>query len=199
MSAQGQTRPSERFRCTSAQGPQAEFQAAQSGSVASKPSWLLVSDIARDSMRGEARGESWLLTLRADLALSETGEIMTASSCRVLMVYPSFHAESFWNYAEVCSLVGARYPAAPLGLITVAALLPKTWEVRLVDRNAGDLTEQDSLLGRRNHDRGDAEPAGRYLGGDQARPAPWQASRRRRSRRDLEPSYLLLGGFSSSR
>jgi len=64
---------------------------------------------------------------------------MTASLCRVLMVYPSFHAESFWNYAEVCNLVGARYPAAPLGLITVAALLPKTWEVRLVDRNAGDL------------------------------------------------------------
>ncbi len=68
---------------------------------------------------------------------------MTASLCRVLMVYPSFHAESFWNYAEVCNLVGARYPAAPLGLITVAALLPKTWEVRLVDRNAGDLTEED--------------------------------------------------------
>src|SRR6266566_513090 len=108
-----------------------------------KPSWLLVSDIARDSMRVEARGESWLLTLRADLALSERGGTMTASLCRVLMVYPSFHAESFWNYAEVCNLVGARYPAAPLGLITVAALLPKTWEVRLVDRNAGDLTEQD--------------------------------------------------------
>src|SRR6266516_3607306 len=71
------------------------------------------------------------------------GGTMTASLCRVLMVYPSFHAESFWNYAEVCNLVGARYPAAPLGLITVAALLPKTWEVRLVDRNAGDLTEED--------------------------------------------------------
>src|SRR5437773_2706744 len=48
MSESGQTRPSERFRCTSAQGPQAEFQAAQSGSVACKPSWLLVSDIAGD-------------------------------------------------------------------------------------------------------------------------------------------------------
>ncbi len=46
----------------------------KSGSVACKPSWLLVSDIARDSMRVEARGESWLLTLRADLALSERGE-----------------------------------------------------------------------------------------------------------------------------
>ena len=46
----------------------------KSGSVACKPSWLLVSDIASDSMRVEARGESWLLTLRADLALSERGE-----------------------------------------------------------------------------------------------------------------------------
>jgi radical SAM superfamily enzyme YgiQ (UPF0313 family) len=37
----------------------------------------------------------------------------------------------------------ARYPAAPLGLITVAALLPPHWEVRLVDRNTEDLTNAD--------------------------------------------------------
>ena len=39
--------------------------------------------------------------------------------------------------------MGARYPAAPLGLITVAAMLPPHWEVRLVDRNTEDLTEAD--------------------------------------------------------
>ncbi len=51
---------------------------------------------------------------------------MAASACRVLMVYPAFFGETFWNYSEACKLVGARYTAAPLGLITVAAMLPQS-------------------------------------------------------------------------
>jgi radical SAM superfamily enzyme YgiQ (UPF0313 family) len=54
---------------------------------------------------------------------------------RALLVYPEFRSASFWNYRETCELVDARYPAAPLGLCTVAALLPTEWEVTLVDRN----------------------------------------------------------------
>jgi radical SAM superfamily enzyme YgiQ (UPF0313 family) len=65
------------------------------------------------------------------------------SACRVLMVYPRFHAETFWNFAESCKLMGARHPAAPLGLITVAALLPKSWDIRLVNRNTDELTAGD--------------------------------------------------------
>src|SRR3974390_766963 len=63
--------------------------------------------------------------------------------CRVLMIYPKFIPNSFWNYTEACELVGARYPAAPLGLITVAALLPKHWDIRLVNRNTESLTDAD--------------------------------------------------------
>jgi radical SAM superfamily enzyme YgiQ (UPF0313 family) len=63
--------------------------------------------------------------------------------CRVLMVYPRFVAENFWNFADACKLMGARYPAAPLGLITVAAMLPRNWDVRLVNRNIEDLTDDD--------------------------------------------------------
>jgi hypothetical protein len=54
---------------------------------------------------------------------------------RALLVYPEFRSASFWNYRDTCRLVDARYPAAPLGLCTVAALLPQDWEIRLVDRN----------------------------------------------------------------
>src|ERR1700756_2609348 len=64
-------------------------------------------------------------------------------SCNVLMIFPLFNASSFWNYTAACELTGARYPAAPLGLITVAALLPKSWNVRLVHRNTGPLTDDD--------------------------------------------------------
>jgi radical SAM superfamily enzyme YgiQ (UPF0313 family) len=60
-----------------------------------------------------------------------------------LLVYPRFVPNSFWNYTEACSLVGARYPAAPLGLITVAALLPQNWEFRLVNRNTEELDAAD--------------------------------------------------------
>src|SRR6516164_8116776 len=64
-------------------------------------------------------------------------------ACRVLLIYPRFVSETFWNFAEACELMGARYPTAPLGLITVAAMLPSHWEVRLVDRNTEDLTDAD--------------------------------------------------------
>ncbi len=65
------------------------------------------------------------------------------STCNVLMIYPRFMADSFWNFSEACQLVGARYPAIPLGLITVAAVLPQSWNVRLVNRNTEDLAESD--------------------------------------------------------
>jgi radical SAM superfamily enzyme YgiQ (UPF0313 family) len=50
---------------------------------------------------------------------------------------------TFWNYTVACDLVGARYPTPPLGLITLAAMLPASWEVRLVNRNTEELTAAD--------------------------------------------------------
>jgi len=40
------------------------------------------------------------------------------------MIYPRFGAGTFWNFAAACELFNAHYPTTPLGLITVAALLP---------------------------------------------------------------------------
>ncbi len=62
---------------------------------------------------------------------------------KVLMVFPRFNSGSFWNYRKSCEITGAKYPAAPLGLITVAAMLPPSWEVRLVDRNTRELQDAD--------------------------------------------------------
>jgi radical SAM superfamily enzyme YgiQ (UPF0313 family) len=66
-----------------------------------------------------------------------------AARRNALLVYPKFEGTSFWNYQATCELMGARYSAAPLGLITVAALLPKSWNVRLVNRNTEELREED--------------------------------------------------------
>ena len=64
---------------------------------------------------------------------------------KCLIVQTVFSELSFWNYREVCKIVGAHYPAAPLGLMTVAALLPQSWEFRLVDENVSHL-EDDQIL-----------------------------------------------------
>jgi hypothetical protein len=64
-------------------------------------------------------------------------------SRNVLLIYPRFVAASFWDMRVACEVVGRRCACAPLGLITVAALLPREWSVRLIDRNAEEVTEDD--------------------------------------------------------
>jgi radical SAM superfamily enzyme YgiQ (UPF0313 family) len=46
-------------------------------------------------------------------------------------------------YKTVCDIVGAGYPIPPLGLLTVAALLPATWDIRLIDRNFQKVDEEN--------------------------------------------------------
>lgn len=62
---------------------------------------------------------------------------------RCLLVYPEFTLKSFWNFKATCDLQNAKYPATPLGLITVAAMLPEDWEVRLLDCNVEPLRDED--------------------------------------------------------
>lgn len=61
---------------------------------------------------------------------------------RVLLLYPLF-PKSFWSFDKVLELIGRKVSLPPLGLITVAAILPQTWEFRLVDRNVDYENEAD--------------------------------------------------------
>ncbi len=70
---------------------------------------------------------------------------MDRRATKVLLIHPEFGGTSFWNNRESCRKVGAKYPSAPLGLITVAAMLPEDWTVRLIDRNTRDLSDADIL------------------------------------------------------
>ena len=65
------------------------------------------------------------------------------SPTKCLFVHPRFTTGSFWNYRATCDLRGAKYPATPLGLITVAALLPDSWDCRLRDCNVEELGAED--------------------------------------------------------
>jgi radical SAM superfamily enzyme YgiQ (UPF0313 family) len=68
---------------------------------------------------------------------------MRPTTCNALLVHPRFAPHSFWNYHETCEVVGRRYSASPLGLITLAALLPPEWNIRLIDCNAEPIEEAD--------------------------------------------------------
>jgi len=61
---------------------------------------------------------------------------------RVLLVYPRF-PQTFWSFDRAVALMGHRVLLPPLGLITVAALLPQSWEFRLVDRNIRTVHEEE--------------------------------------------------------
>lgn len=61
---------------------------------------------------------------------------------KVLLLWPLM-PNSFWSYQETLDLAGLRSTNPPLGLLTVAAMLPKDWELRFCDRNVRYETEED--------------------------------------------------------
>lgn len=61
---------------------------------------------------------------------------------RVLLLYPLF-PKSFWSFDKALELIGRKVGIPPLSLTTVAALLPQSWEFRLVDRNVRAESEAD--------------------------------------------------------
>ena len=60
----------------------------------------------------------------------------------VLLVYPS-HPDTFWSFRHVLRFVGKRSAFPPLGLLTVAAMLPEEWNLKLVDTNVEPLRDAD--------------------------------------------------------
>lgn len=60
----------------------------------------------------------------------------------VLLVYPEFPA-TFWSFKHALKFVGKKSSFPPLGLLTVAAMLPEDWDLKLVDLNVHRLHRQD--------------------------------------------------------
>jgi radical SAM superfamily enzyme YgiQ (UPF0313 family) len=61
----------------------------------------------------------------------------------VLLVYPKF-PYSFWSMDHLMMVYGKKYSYPPLGLLTVAAMLPAEWDKKLVDLNIGtEITDRD--------------------------------------------------------
>lgn len=61
---------------------------------------------------------------------------------KILLVYPEMY-DSFYAFKHLATLVGKKAAFPPLGLLTVAAMLPQNWERKLVDLNVKPLTDSD--------------------------------------------------------
>lgn len=59
-----------------------------------------------------------------------------------LLLYPEF-PDTFWSFKHALKFVLKRASLPPLGLITVAGLLPPSWSLRLVDLNVRRLRDED--------------------------------------------------------
>jgi radical SAM superfamily enzyme YgiQ (UPF0313 family) len=60
----------------------------------------------------------------------------------ILLVYPEF-PDTFWSFKHALKFIHKRASLPPLGLLTVAGMLPEQWPKRLIDVNVRGLTQKD--------------------------------------------------------
>jgi radical SAM superfamily enzyme YgiQ (UPF0313 family) len=61
---------------------------------------------------------------------------------KALLIYPEF-PDTFWGFRYALKFIHRRASSPPLGLLTVAAMLPAAWEKKLVDMNVESLDDAD--------------------------------------------------------
>jgi len=61
---------------------------------------------------------------------------------KALLIYPRT-PDTYWSFRYALSLIGKRATQPPLGLMTIAALLPRHWNKRLIDTNVERLKDSD--------------------------------------------------------
>ncbi len=61
---------------------------------------------------------------------------------KILLVYPEF-PDTFWSFKHALRFVHKKAGSPPLGLLTVAAMLPAGWEKRMIDLNVSGLSSRD--------------------------------------------------------
>lgn len=60
----------------------------------------------------------------------------------VVLVYPAF-PHTFWSFKYALKFISKKATHPPLGLLTIAAMLPPQWNKKLVDMNVAPLNDRD--------------------------------------------------------
>ncbi len=60
---------------------------------------------------------------------------------KALLIHPSI-PETFWSFKHILKFLRKKAAHPPLGILTVAAMMPQEWELRLVDMNVEALTDE---------------------------------------------------------
>lgn len=61
---------------------------------------------------------------------------------KILLIYPKY-PDTFWSFKHALRFISKKAAIPPLGLITVSAMLPESWQKKLVDMNTDELYDQD--------------------------------------------------------
>ena len=61
---------------------------------------------------------------------------------KILFVYPKY-PDTFWSFKHALKFASKKAAHPPLGLMTVAAMLPAEWRKKLVDLNTTPLKDED--------------------------------------------------------
>lgn len=61
---------------------------------------------------------------------------------KILLVYPEY-PETFWSFKHALKFISKKASLPPLGLLTIAAMLPKEWQKKLVDMTVSTLNDRD--------------------------------------------------------
>jgi radical SAM superfamily enzyme YgiQ (UPF0313 family) len=63
---------------------------------------------------------------------------------KILLVYPQYPV-TFWSFSHALKFVSKKAAFPPLGLLTVAAMLPDEWEKKVIDMNVTSLRDEDII------------------------------------------------------
>lgn len=104
---------------------------------------MCLADVCNDESNDETDDETNDATPLTQCGIPWTHDSMNKTS-HFLMIYPQFEP-SYWGMQYALPMIHRKSLMPPLGLITIAAMTPDAYEVRLIDLNTQALEEEDIL------------------------------------------------------